>query len=448
LPLEANMRTVETIRKTASQIQEHFGEGADNRLVALGMTLPLYNDDPPFHPPAIYPELRFPEVSSGANHPYRLFRNLLFELGCDRRNFGSPLWNPLHSIVQPGMTVLLKPSIDRAPDLPNERLYAAITHPSILRAVIDYVHLALDGTGRIIVAYAPPTQITDEDPLADLRLESIQEYYYRKFQVDIELCDLRDPASNYVPVNPGPESLLSNIPGPHSPDSDNELLQTISDSDRGAFEHRISETVLLSDVFISIPKMKVHDRSGVGLSLAGLTDITTPKDRISDNVHAYDRLLLKAERWLQHHGVPGLDFQEDYAWRVIADLAGIVTFADDKGKIHNDARRGFFCFIDGIIGGENDGPKAPDPKPCGCLAAGENPLAVDMVAARLMGFDIKRLRQYDLMLQAKAEFPSTDKIEVIADGDRMPGTQFFNSSDRNPMFGFRPHPSWAGRIEV
>lgn len=169
---------------------------------------------------------------------------------------------------------------------------------------------------------------------------------------------------------------------------------------------------------------------------------------MSDNVHAYDRLMLKAERWLQHHGAQGMNFQEDYAWREIADLARIVTFADDMGKIRDVARRDFFCFVDGIVGGENNGPLDPHPKPCGCLVVGENPLATDMVATRLMGFDIKRLRQYDLMLQGKEEFPSTDRIEVIADGDRMPGTRFFDSGDRNPMFGFRPHPSWAGRIEL
>jgi uncharacterized protein (DUF362 family) len=442
------MRAVETIIKTSSQVQEHPAEGIENKLVAAGVTLPVYNDEPPFHPPAVYPELRFTDVSSGGNHPYRLFRNLLLELGCDRRNFGSPLWNPLHNVIQPGMTVLLKPSIDRIPDLPDERLYAAVTHPSILRAVIDYAYIALDGTGRIIVAFARPEESAGADSTSILRLDSIQEYYFDKFQFEIERCDLRDPASDFVSVSMGPESLLHNFIDARLSDQDSDAGEIVSRSDKGTCGYSISRAVLSSDVFISVPKMKVHDRTGIALGLEGLADIASKKNKRPDDCPAYDRLVLKAERWLQHHSASRLNLPEDYAWRMIADLARIVTVADDQGGIHNNPQRDFFWIVDGIIGGENIGPKVPDPRPCGCLVAGENPLAVDMVTTRLMGFDIRKLRQFDLVLQGKAEFPSSDQIDVIADGDRIQGSSFFDSRDRDTMFRFRPHPSWAGRIEV
>ena len=45
-----------------------------------------------------------------------------------------------------------------------------------------------------------------------------------------------------------------------------------------------------------------------------------------------------------------------------------------------------------MIGGENNGPLAPDPVAAGVLLAGENLLAVDLVAARLMGFDPLKIR--------------------------------------------------------
>jgi uncharacterized protein (DUF362 family) len=442
------MRTVETLSKTALQIHEHLKEDADSRLVAVGMTLPLYNDEPPFHPPAVYPELRSPEISSGANHPYRLLRNLLSELGLDRRNFGSPLWNPFHNFIQPGMTVLIKPSVDVKPDLADGKLYAAVTHPSILRAVIDYVHVALDGTGRIVVACGTPARLVGNDPLKTLRLDSIQEYYFEKFQFEIELCDLRDSVSGNVPVGLGRESTLCNFSDPDSLYPGNEIQGMISHSQRGPCEYSISSEVLSSDVFISIPKMKVHDRTGIALGLQGLTDIVSQESKTPENAQLYDRLLTKAEKWLRNRSLSGLNLSEDFAWRIMADLARIVTFADDKGIIHDNARRNFFCVVDGIIGGENNGPLEPDPRPCGCLVIGENLLAADMVATRLMGFDIKKLRQYDLVLQGKEEFPSTDQIEIVADGEKIPGLTFFDSKDRNPMFGFRPHPSWAGRIEV
>ena len=442
------MRTVETLSKTALQIHEHLKEDAKSRLVAVGMTLPLYNDDPPFHPPAVYPEMRFPEISSGANHPYRLLRNLLSELGLDRRNFGSPLWNPLHNVIQPGMTVLLKPSFDVNPDSTDKRLYAAVTHPSILRAIIDYVHIALDGTGRIVVAFGTPSSLAGNDSLKALRLDSIQEYYFEKFQFEIELCNLRDSVSGDVPVGLGPDSMLCNFTHADSLNLEYDMQGIFSQSQGGNCEYSVSSEVLSSDVIISIPRMKVHDRSGIALGLQGLTDIISRESRRMDTAQIYDRLLTKAEKWLRNRSLAGLNFMEDYAWRIVADLARIVTFADDRGKIQSIPQRRFFSAIDGIIGGENNGPLEPDPRPCGCLIVGENLLAADMVATRLMGFDIKKLRQYDLVLQGKEEFPSTDQIEIVADGEKIPGLTFFDSKDRNPMFGFRPHPSWAGRIEV
>lgn len=78
--------------------------------VGIGITKPIYNNEPPFHPDTHYPELSFSDVSSMPNHPYRLLRELFVKLGLDIKNYGGLQWNPLGTIIKPGQTVLLKPN--------------------------------------------------------------------------------------------------------------------------------------------------------------------------------------------------------------------------------------------------------------------------------------------------------------------------------------------------
>ena len=56
------------------------------------------------------------------------------------------------------------------------------------------------------------------------------------------------------------------------------------------------------------------------------------------------------------------------------------------------SRCAILAVVDGIIGGEGNGPMSPDAKPCGVILAGTHPAAVDMAAATLMGFDWQKLR--------------------------------------------------------
>ena len=39
----------------------------------------------------------------------------------------------------------------------------------------------------------------------------------------------------------------------------------------------------------------------------------------------------------------------------------------------------------------------PDEKPCGCLVVGENPYAVDLISTRMMGFDFRKIHQFDIL---------------------------------------------------
>ena len=91
-----------------------------------------------------YPECPYPERTAGENDVYRLIRAGFHALGYDAAHYGRPEWNPLGEIIRPGMTVLVKPNwVLHENDDPSHDMNCVVTHPSVIRAVLDYVFLAL-----------------------------------------------------------------------------------------------------------------------------------------------------------------------------------------------------------------------------------------------------------------------------------------------------------------
>src|SRR5215470_13654272 len=265
--------------------------------------------------------------------------------------------------------------------------------------------------------------------------------------------------------------------------------------------YEISGTILSADVVISVPKLKVHKKVGVTLNAKGLVGIATNKNMVvhytlgspSEGGDQYpeglfnplERTLIKTERWMYDHLLAtnskpleflhrsiywlhnhttrrlGLKVAEhkrlldagnwygnDSAWRMTVDLLRIFYFADREGRIRDEVQRRLFSFVDGIVGGEGNGPLTPDPKPSAVLIAGENPLAVDLVAARLMGFDPQKLKIYAHALTDKRHnfgVRSTDDIEVVTTRNDWKNC-ISDSSSR--FLNFRPHPGWVNQIEI
>lgn len=489
--------------------------------VAVGFTIPLYNMEAPFHPDNSYPELPFSEVSEYPNFPYRLLRNLLGQLGYDAQNYNTPEWNPFGAFIKPGQTILIKPNYVQSFNSSGDDIFAVVTHPSILRVLIDYAYIALKGKGRIIIADAPDMGCDWEQLMAVQRLDTIQEFYNSKFGFEIEVYDLRDfalinprlPAYSEnrkvlsgdplgsVVINLGKQSEFYGLPSDNYYGADYNRRETIKHHQGEVHEYSISKTALSADVFISVPKMKVHKKVGVTLNLKGLVGINTNKnylihyrlgtpsqggDQLPDGQPTADYLIIKVQRLLFDKALgnqnrwgdlayktalalyrtfikpirhvskttliedAGNWYGNDSAWRMTSDLAKILFFADSSGNICNTIQRNIFCVVDGIVGGENNGPLSPDAKRSGCLVIGQNPLAVDMVATRLMGFDFRKLRQFDLVLKDEWDFlvHSPSDIEVILDGKLVGGESFFDPCWKDSLLGFKPHPGWVGKVEV
>jgi uncharacterized protein (DUF362 family) len=489
--------------------------------VAFTITLPCYNEEPPFHPDQRYPESPFEEISGSPNFPYQSLRDLLRQLGYDISHFGTSKWNPFGEFIRPGQTVLIKPNFVLSFNRSGNNLFCVITHPSILRAVVDYSYIALKGKGRIIIADDPQMDCSWNELMEKTRLIEIQKFYSQKFSFKVDIVDLRnfevidpkkpaysenrkalagDPIGNVI-VNLAENSEFFGLPSNNYYGADYDRTETIRHHQGNVHEYCISKTVLSADVFISVPKMKVHKKVGVTLNLKGLVGINSNKnflihyrlgspknggDQLPDSIGGNDRTIIRIQRWLfdkalakqtrlgdqvyraalgayRHFIKPFKKISEttsisdegnwhgnDSAWRMTADLAKILFYADQNGKLTDSIQRKIFCIVDGIVGGENNGPLAPDEKPCGCLIAGENPFSVDLVTTRLMGFDIDKVHQFDIIKNKKWDFQvrSASEVSVIFNGNIVDRNSFWEKQKSNKFFNFKPHPGWTGHIEI
>src|SRR6185436_1515502 len=80
-------------------------------------------------------------------------------------------------------------------------------------------------------------------------------------------------------------------------------------------------------------------------------------------------------------------------WRMCLDLNRCLYYSDARGS-HFDADapvRTVLTVLDGVVAGEGEGPLAPRDVPLGAVLAATDPIALDLAALRLMGFDLRHI---------------------------------------------------------
>jgi uncharacterized protein (DUF362 family) len=259
----------------------------------------VYPKTAPYDPSEHYPEYPFPgEVAAEPNYAYAALRELLRTLGLDSANFAKPNWNPLGSIIEPGMTVVLKPNFVRSRHFEGKDPFAMITHPSVLRAIADYVWIAQSGKGKIIIADAPQYDANWQELIELTRLDEIADKFNAERPGSLEVYDLRnywsrgkhfpsmlipldgDP-QGVVSANLGAESVVKEIAAPKqlygAVYHRQELIKNHT-GDRQVYE--LSGTVMKADVVISVPKLKTHKKVGVTMNIKGLVGACTNKNLI------------------------------------------------------------------------------------------------------------------------------------------------------------------------
>ncbi len=310
-----------------------------------------------------------------------------------------------------------------------------------------------------------------------------------------------DPLGS-VTINLGRQSALYGKPHPEKLyGAVYHRRETIEHHTAERHEYELARTVMEADVVISIPKLKVHKKVGVTLNVKGLVGISTNKNylvhySVTSPSHGGDQYpeglltpveaaLISLERWMYDHLLAprlrpleylhrsiywlhnhttrrlGLKVDEakrkldagnwygnDSAWRMAVDLLRIFLFADHQGQLQRKPQRRVFSVIDGVVGGEANGPLAPDPVAAGVLLAGENLIAVDLVATRLMGFDPLKLPMYQQLLADPSFDDALRALDEIDVASNHPAWVNCLANHTQPFLAFRPHPGWVGHVEI
>jgi uncharacterized protein (DUF362 family) len=470
-----------------------------------------YEARPPFSPAEVYPEYAFDDTeSSGENKVYRAVRNCLFLMGLDASHFGTAQWNPLGDIIEPGQRVLIKPNFVMDFHGFGWSLESVITHGSVIRAVLDYVLLALHGEGTVRIGDAP-LQSADFGKLCQLSgINAVLEFYRRRSAVIVDVADFRQECAllnerrwiqekeaaagdpeGYATVDLNDESMFRPIASHferYRVTNYDPKLMSLHHNERKN-EYLISGSILTADTVISLPKIKTHRKAGITGCLKNSIGINGHKDwlphhRRGDVSRGGDEYLfpnpLKAisESLMERADVEssparvkvlrgcraitsrlarvasrdkyleGGWYGNDTLWRTILDLNRIFLYADRRGEMQGQIQRRCLFLADGIIAGEGEGPLEPTPKPCGLLVSGSSAPVVDAAIARLMGFDFRRIPSIREAF-ALSSYPLVDfSPDEIEIVSNFPRFDGISVLESGFSFTFVPARGWQRHVEL
>lgn len=257
-----------------------------------------YHEQAPFDPP----------------HPvYQAVEDLFRALGLDAARAGSPEWNPLGDVIEPGNRVIIKPNFVASRNLHDKimgrKLQASSTHGSLLRPVLDYALRAAGSRGQVRVVDTPVEACELEKVIVPLGVRAVIDHLRARGH-DVDFIDLRyfqlvprfvlddarmfgrswnlgmliretrqgDPRG-YRVVDVGEVSRFEDHPAPmhqlcfhrshrHTP---------VQHHARGHHEYGIPGTVLDADVIINLPKLKTHKKTAVTLALKSFIGLSHEK---------------------------------------------------------------------------------------------------------------------------------------------------------------------------
>lgn len=356
--------------------------------------------------------------------------------------------NPFGELVKPGMRVFIKPnwvasrwrkSCDHTDDL-----YCVITHPNVIEAVADRVAKALQGKGEIIIADNPSIDADFEELMAFTGIRRLE----GKYDVSCHVYDLRplvckdlkdygkkdkmvpqqgDP-NGEVELNLGCSSLLHDVDSTLFRGVFDEREETVASHTGETQLYTVSGSLYNSDVYISIPKLKTHQKVGATLNLKGQVGAMTRKNQLvhwrigspeTGGDEYPDRASWERAQYAKvtHRGAhPG----NDTIWRMVCDLYQVLLTKE----------RNYFTIIDGIMAGEGQGPFCPTSLHANVLLGGYDFLLSDIVAVRYMGFDPMKIKYLEYFIRTWDI--DLNEISVSLFGEKK--DNFFNAPTRYADF--------------
>ncbi|MGH9082171.1 MAG: DUF362 domain-containing protein [Acidimicrobiales bacterium] len=413
--------------------------------------------------------------------------------------------------VRPGDRVVLKPNWVKEHDerTPGPDAWEhVVTHPAVIEAVIRWVAPQLGGAGSVVLCDAPQTDSSFATIRRYCGLDEMVRRCRADFPgVGIDLLDLRQEewrtvdgvtvATTQLPGDPMGSTLVhldrhSELHGfagcGQLYGASYDMAETNRHHAGDRHEYLLCRTPMDADVLINLPKLKTHKKVGMTCALKNLVGInadknwlphytegtperggdqfgsSTARTRLEHSWMAFAKARLRHRPRLSRCFVPlkkagrvvfgdtqvvvrsGNWHGNDTCWRMVLDLNKCLRYFDGKGQRRRAPQR-YLAVVDGIVGGEGNGPMAPDPRPCGVVVAGTHPVAVDTVCATLMGFQWDRLPMLRNAFETRhlvlTPFRSEDVL-VVSDNADWSGPL---AEMRGP-FAFRPHFGWVGAIEA
>lgn len=372
-------------------------------------------------------------------------------------------------IVQ-GKSVLLKPNWVKHPTKEQDKLSLCTNEHFILAALEEVLLLK---PSRVLVADAPVNTCKWEHLLTKGFLETV-EHLQSNYAIPITIKDFRrtyflsltgeskptmSDDNEYVFFDVGERSLLEDI----TTEGKNKFRVTDYNPNdmqkahhKGVHRYCITKDFFESDVIITLPKMKTHQKTGFTNALKILIGINgdkqyLPHHRLGASNHGGDcykdyKFLasiseylsdwanrnpgksiypflrrLAAKSWKYSHQEKGMSlaagwYGNDTIWRTVIDIQTIAQYGfvngDGLGLLSDTIQRKVYSLCDGIIGGCGNGPLHPSPLPLGVVAFSDNPYAMDVVGGVFFSMNIDRI---PLLKHAKKEI-SNSKITYIING--------------------------------
>lgn len=404
-----------------------------------------------FAPSQRYPEYRWDDISGEPNEVYDMVRECLRGYGLDREHFGTKEWNPLGDIIHRGDNVVIKPNwVEDKNENKKAGIECLVTNASVIRAMIDYVFIALEGTGRLVVG---------DSPMPDCVFAALMENggynavwrSCRERGIALEVKDFREDIvtgfANEVTKTDGlSEEVIDLEKDSLFADSEHNIGRyrcgfmdaTKMNEYYHAYGHHrygINKTLIEADVIINLPKPKTHRKAGYTAALKNYIGICSRKISIPHNVMGNEKeggdtyfgpkCIFETEQRMrdvqnklqtgQHHVLgfivkcartpfwvfrrlthkkyfgTGNWYKNDTIWRSILDINRIIVYADKEGKLTDEPQRRFFSLGDMIVAGHKNGPLAPAPIETGVLVCSEDPVAFDLAVINLMGLKYEYL---------------------------------------------------------
>lgn len=414
--------------------------------------------------------------------------------------------------IKPGNIVIIKPNwvMESHKSRTDEWEYV-ITHPDVITAVLCKVLERLGGKGRVSIIDGPMTEASFAKLIGHYPVP-FWERMATEHGVVLEIIDLREhewKTKNDIIVerkslagDPRGKVLVDLLDetsefwghkksqrGYYGADYDRSETNRAHDGHHNLYS--VSRTVIESDVFINIPKLKTHRKAGITCCLKNLVGINTyknylphhseggpseggdqfPRDNLNARVEGPLVGLLKQHvfknpacaRLLSPLNTVakkmfgdsskvvrnGSWFGNDTVWRMILDLNKVLLYANADGTMRPETPFNAKCYIgvvDAILAGEGEGPLSPDPVSMGRVICGTNPVAIDAACAVLMGFAPLTIpvvaKSFEVRYFPVCRF-SFDELKMSIDG----AINWLSQTSSNYIIPFKPQYGWHGHIE-